>query len=69
MKPIEIDRSLGDFTANPRALFIAAIAVVVASASVVAGIGLLALIRLCTNVAYFGEWSFATHSIAKHHSG
>lgn len=65
MKPIEIDRSLGDFTASPRVLIIAAIAVVVASASVAAGVGLLALIRLCTSLAYFGEWSFAPHTIGQ----
>ncbi|MBS0232271.1 MAG: chloride channel protein [Proteobacteria bacterium] len=65
MKPIEIDRALGDFTAKPRLLIIATIAVFVASASVAAGIGLLALIRLCTNIAYFGTWSFAQNTIGQ----
>jgi chloride channel protein, CIC family len=65
MKPIEIDRSLGDFTAGPRVLAIAAIAVFVASVSVVGGIALLALIRLCTNIAYFGELSFDQNTIGQ----
>lgn len=69
MRPIEIDRSRGDFTANPRVLWIAAIAVVVATVSVGAGVGLLALIRLSTNVAYFGEWSFASRTIGELHLG
>lgn len=69
MKPIEIDRSRGDFTANPRVLWIAAIAVVVATISVGAGVGLLALIRLFTNVAYFSEWSFAPRTIGELHLG
>lgn len=65
MKPIEIDRTLGDFTTSPRVLFVAAIAVFIASASVAAGVALLALIRLCTNVAYFGELSFTPHTIGQ----
>ncbi|HML29292.1 MAG TPA: chloride channel protein [Hyphomicrobium sp.] len=69
MKPIEMDRSRGDFTANPRVLWIAAIAIVVATISVGAGVGLLALIRLCTNVAYFGEWSFSPRTIGELHLG
>lgn len=69
MRLIEIDRSRGDFTANPRVLWIAAIAVVVATISVGAGVGLLALIRLCTNIAYFGEWSFAARTIGELHLG
>lgn len=69
MRLIEIDRSRGDFTANPRVLWIAAIAVVVATISVGAGVGLLALIRLCTNIAYFSEWSFAARTIGELHLG
>ncbi|WP_089173784.1 chloride channel protein [Bosea sp. AS-1] len=52
-------RRLGDFTTSPRVLVIAAIAVVVASAGVLAGIALLNLIRLATNIAYFHRLSFA----------
>jgi H+/Cl- antiporter ClcA len=50
---------LGDFTTDPRVLVIAAIAVVVATAGLFAGIVLLRLIRLATNIAYFGQFSLA----------
>ncbi|RWL27323.1 MAG: chloride channel protein, partial [Mesorhizobium sp.] len=43
----------------PRVLIIAAIAVVVATAGLFAGIVLLKLIRLATNIAYFGQFSLA----------
>ncbi|MDX8523352.1 chloride channel protein [Mesorhizobium sp. MSK_1335] len=48
---------LRDFTTDPRVLLIAAIAVVVATAGLFAGIVLLKLIRLATNIAYFGQFS------------
>jgi H+/Cl- antiporter ClcA len=50
---------LGDFTTSPRVLLIAAIAVVVGTGGVAAGIVLLKLIRLCTNLAYFGRLTLA----------
>ncbi|QPC92970.1 chloride channel protein [Mesorhizobium sp. INR15] len=50
---------LRDFTTDARVLTIAAIAVVVGTAAVFAGIGLLKLIRLATNIAYFGQFSLA----------
>ncbi|RAZ72394.1 chloride channel protein [Mesorhizobium atlanticum] len=50
---------LRDFTTDPRVLIIAAIAVVVAIAGLFAGIVLLQLIRLATNIAYFGQFSLA----------
>lgn len=50
----------GDFTASPRILVISAIALVVATAGVIAGVVLLNLIRLCTNIAYFGTASLAS---------
>jgi len=50
---------LGDFTTSPSVLVIAAIAVIVATAGVFAGIILLDLIRLFTNLAYFGRFSLA----------
>ncbi|UCI34054.1 chloride channel protein [Mesorhizobium sp. B4-1-4] len=50
---------LRDFTTDARVLFIAAIAVVVATAGLFAGIALLKLIRLATNIAYFGQFSLA----------
>jgi CIC family chloride channel protein len=52
-------RHLGDFTTNPRVLVISAISVVVATRGVIAGVALLNLIRLCTNLAYFGTFSLA----------
>ena len=50
---------LRDFSTDPRVLLIAAIAVVVATAGLFAGIVLLKLIRLATNIAYFGQFSLA----------
>ncbi|AZO29502.1 MULTISPECIES: chloride channel protein [unclassified Mesorhizobium] len=50
---------LRDFTTDPRVLVIAAIAVVVATAGLFAGIVLLKLIRLATNIAYFGQFTLA----------
>ena len=52
-------RRLGDFTTDARVLFIAAVAVVVATAGVAVGFVLLKLIYLCTNIAYFGTFSLA----------
>ncbi|PDQ17745.1 chloride channel protein, partial [Mesorhizobium sanjuanii] len=48
---------LRDFTTDARVLLIAAIAVVVATAGLVAGIALLKLIPLATNIAYFGQFT------------
>ncbi|TGP50750.1 chloride channel protein [bacterium M00.F.Ca.ET.230.01.1.1] len=50
---------LRDFTTDPRMLVIAAIAVAVATAGLFAGIVLLKLIRLATNIAYFGQFTLA----------
>jgi H+/Cl- antiporter ClcA len=50
-------RRLGDFTTDPRVLVIAGIAAIVATAGVIAGVVLLQLIRLATNIAYFGRFS------------
>jgi chloride channel protein, CIC family len=57
-------RHLGDFTTSPRVLLIAAIAVLVATAGLAAGIALLSLIRLATNIAYFGRFSIAEVDLA-----
>lgn len=57
-------RRLGDFTTSPRVLVIAGIAVIVATAGVFAGIALLDLIRLFTNLAYFGRFSLADADLA-----
>jgi chloride channel protein, CIC family len=56
-------RHLGDFTTSPRVLLITAIAVLVGTAGVGAGLVLLALIRLVTNVAYFGAFSLANMNL------
>jgi H+/Cl- antiporter ClcA len=50
---------LRDFSTDARVLLIVAIAVVVATAGLLAGIVLLKLIRLATNIAYFGQFSLA----------
>jgi H+/Cl- antiporter ClcA/CBS domain-containing protein len=52
-------RHLGDFTTNPRVLVIAAIALFVGTGGVISGVILLKLIRLCTNIAYFGAFGLA----------
>jgi H+/Cl- antiporter ClcA len=57
--PAKTSHHLGDFTTNPRVLVIAGIAVIVATAGVLAGVALLQLIKLATNVAYFGKFSLA----------
>jgi hypothetical protein len=51
---------LGDFTTSPRVVLIGVIAVVVGTAGVASGVILLNLIRLFTNLAYFGRVSLAT---------
>ncbi|RWG80518.1 chloride channel protein [Mesorhizobium sp.] len=50
---------LRDFTTDIRVLTIAAIAVMIGTAAVFAGIALLKLIRLATNIAYFGQFTLA----------
>jgi chloride channel protein, CIC family len=61
--PAKASRYLGDFTTDPRVVVISAISVVVASAGVVAGVALLQLIKLATNIAYFGRFGFADVSL------
>ena len=56
---------LGDFTTKPRVLVIGAIAVIVATAGVIAGIALLDLIGLFTNLAYFGRFSFTAPDLGQ----
>ncbi|HUB12151.1 MAG TPA: chloride channel protein [Acetobacteraceae bacterium] len=50
-------RHLGDFTTSPRVLVISAIALVVGIGGTISGVVLLNLIRLVTNVAYFGRFT------------
>lgn len=52
------NRQLSDFSTDKRVLFVIGIAVPVAIAAMFAGMLLLQLIRLCTNLAYFGRFSF-----------
>ena len=60
MKPQHSENGdLRDFTTDARVLTIATIAVVVATAGLFAGIALLKLIRLATNIAYFGQFTLA----------
>ena len=61
-----IDRRLGDFTTEPRVLVISLIAAIVAIAALFAGIVLLRLIYLCTNLAYLGQFSFANLNLGEH---
>ena len=58
-------KQLGDFTTKPRVLVISAIAIVVGTAGVIAGIALLDLIWLFTNLAYFGRISFVAPNLAQ----
>jgi hypothetical protein len=53
----DISDRLGDFTTSPRVLLISVIAIVVGTSGVVAGLVLLRLSQLCTNLAYFGRFS------------
>lgn len=62
--PGMINHHLADFTTDRRVLVVAGIAVVVATAGVAAGVLLLHLIRLVTNIAYFGQFSLADLKLA-----
>jgi CIC family chloride channel protein len=55
---------LGDFTTNLRVLLLAAMALVVGTGGVASAWVLLRLIALCTNLAYFHEFSFAPHTLS-----
>jgi H+/Cl- antiporter ClcA/CBS domain-containing protein len=64
MKSVHADqRHLGDFTTDARVLVIAAIAVVVGTIALGAGVILMDLIKLTTNVAYFGRFTLADLSL------
>ncbi len=58
------DRQLGDFSTDKRVLYIVGITVPIGIAAMFAGILLLQLIRLCTNLAYFGEFTLEDRSLA-----
>jgi chloride channel protein, CIC family len=52
-------RSIGDFTADRRVLFIMGIAVLAAIVTSIVGVAMFRLIQLITNLCYFGTFSFA----------
>jgi H+/Cl- antiporter ClcA/CBS domain-containing protein len=54
---------LGDFSVSPRVLLISLMAVVVGTAAVAAGVVLLKLIRLVTNLSYFGQFTLADQKL------
>lgn len=57
-------KKLGDFTTGPRVLLISLIAIVVGTAGVACGVILLNMIRLFTNLAYFGRFSLDIPNLA-----
>lgn len=65
----QVNQRLGDFRVSPRVLMLMAMAVVAGVCGVLAAWVLLKLIALTTNLAWFGEWSFASRSIADSHIG
>jgi CIC family chloride channel protein len=56
-------RTLGDFTVDMRVLLLAAMALVVGTGGVASAWVLLRLITLCTNLAYFHDFSFIPHDL------
>ena len=64
-----MQNKLGDFTASPRTIIIAAMAVGIGFLSAFVALGLLKLIGLFTNVFFFGRWSSALVSPAGNHLG
>ncbi len=57
---------LGDFTASPRLLMLAGMAVVAGCGGALAAYVLLKLIALCTNLAYFHAASFESRPFPAH---
>jgi len=60
---------LGDFTTTPRVIGISALAVFIGFVSAFVALGLLKLIGLVTNLAFFGRWSAALVSPAGNRLG
>jgi len=56
--------ALGDFTLDARVLLLAAMALVTGTGGVAAAYVLLQLITLCTNIAYFHDFSFTQRDLA-----
>ncbi|TAK11057.1 MAG: chloride channel protein [Acidobacteria bacterium] len=61
--------TLGDFTATPRLLWIASLAIMIGAIAAFVAKTLLALIALFTNLFFFQRWSFAAASPADHTMG
>jgi len=62
-------QELGDFTTNPRVLWISALAMGIGALCAFVALALLRLIGLFTNLFYFGRWSTALVSPAGNHLG
>ena len=62
-------RELGDFTATPRLLLLALIAIAIGVVSAYVAVALLALINFFTNLFFFQRLSMAPASPADHHLG
>ena len=62
--PHDSNHSLRDFTADPRVLILAALALVAGTGGAGAAWALSRLINLVTHLAYFGSWSVAPVNIA-----
>ena len=65
-EPVE---QLGDFTATPRVIWIAALAVLIGAVSACIALALLRLIGLFTNLFFFGRWNTALVSPAGNRLG
>jgi CIC family chloride channel protein len=63
------DDRLGDFTATPRTVPLAVLAIGVGVLAAYVATALLALISLATNLFYYQRWSLAAASPAGHHLG
>jgi len=61
--PPDLTPRLGDFTTDRRVVLLMALAVVVGVGGVASAWVLLKLIALCTNIGYYGEFSFASRPI------
>ena len=66
---VPLPHDLRDFTATPRMLVLAGLAVVIGAAGAVLAWALLRLIYLCTNLFFYGDFSFANTSPADNNLG
>ena len=68
-QPPSLPEDLGDFTATPRIIPIAFLAIVIGAVSAVVAFALLRLIGLFTNLFFYQRWDFTFASPAAHHLG